>query len=470
MMVNERSTSWRYRVCGLLLLATMLNYMDRLTLSQLGTTIRHEYSLSHEQYGMLDTGFSYAFALGAIFFGFLVDRVGPRFLYPSVFLGWSAAGVATAFAQPIGAWFIPETVHSLPETLSATLMGLTGSPGGGGPLLAATTLFPGRTQVSEQAYLGFMLCRVTLGFFEAGHWPCALVTTHIMLSRADRSLGNSILQSGAAFGSILTPIVVTSMRTSELGGWRLPFVAIGFIGMLWIIPWLAMIRSGDLERKPADANAPDAADHGPKLWSREFWQMLAVLAAIVISINLTWQYFRVWLPMYLEETHHYAKKHVDWFTSAYYLSTDIGCIGVGFLVKWLIGRGWGVHQARRITFTAAAALTLLAVVVAFLPTGPVLLGVLLLVGAGSLGLYPNYYSFAQELSRKHQGKVSGALGTIAWIGSGTMQRLVGRNIDETKSYVTGIVLAGLVPLIACAALWLFWPERRPSEQAAPPPP
>ena len=88
-----------------------------------------------------------------------------------------------------------------------------------------------------------------------------------------------------------------------------------------------------------------------------------------------------------------------------------------------------------------------------------LLAILLLVAAGALGLFPNYYSFSQELSRKHQGKISGALSTIAWIGSGTMQSLAGRNIDETKSYATGIVLAGCVPFVACAALWLFWPRR-----------
>jgi ACS family hexuronate transporter-like MFS transporter len=75
------------------------------------------------------------------------------------------------------------------------------------------------------------------------------------------------------------------------------------------------------------------------------------------------------------------------------------------------------------------------------------------------GLYPNYYSFSQELSRKHQGKISGALGTIAWIGSGTMQRLAGKNIDETKSYATGIILAGVLPAVACIALWFLWPKR-----------
>jgi fucose permease len=102
---------------------------------------------------------------------------------------------------------------------------------------------------------------------------------------------------------------------------------------------------------------------------------------------------------------------------------------------------------------------LLAVLVAYMPTGPLLLCVLLVVGAGTLGLYPNYYAFTQELSKTHQGKISGALGTIAWIGSAIMQTLVGRSIDETKSYVVGIVMAGLVPLIACAALWLFWQRR-----------
>jgi MFS family permease len=126
-----------------------------------------------------------------------------------------------------------------------------------------------------------------------------------------------------------------------------------------------------------------------------------------------------------------------------------------------------VHSARVVTFSACAALTLCAVAVAYLPTGPVLLIMLLIVGAGSLGLYPNYYSFAQEISKTHQGKISGVLGTIAWIGSSSLQPLIGRNIDETKSYVAGIVLAGLAPLLACAALWILWP-RRESAASIPP--
>jgi ACS family hexuronate transporter-like MFS transporter len=419
----ERSTTWRYSVCGLLLCATMLLYMDRQTLSQLATTICTEYSLSNEQYGWLDTGFSFAFASGAIIFGFLVDRLSPRWLYPAVVVGWSCAGLATAYAQTIGSWFFPAS------------------------------------HPSEQAYYGFMLCRITLGFFESGHWPCALVTTQIILTRSDRSLGNSILQSGAAIGAIVTPIIVLTMLTDRPGGWQPPFVVIGCIGFFWGVPWLLLVRGSDLDRRVTAQemlNAPPTqADHT----RRDLWRMFAVLVVIVICINLTWQYFRVWLPKYLEESHGYTKVEVGWFTSAYYISTDVGCISVGFLVKWLTTIGWDVHRARLITFTACAGLTLLAVAVAFMPTGPLLLIVLLFVGAGTLGLYPNYYAFTQELSKTHQGKISGMLGTIAWCGSAIMQALVGRSIDETKSYVIGIVMAGLAPLLACTALWLFWQRR-----------
>jgi ACS family hexuronate transporter-like MFS transporter len=318
--------------------------------------------------------------------------------------------------------------------------------------------------LSDQAYLGFMLCRVALGFFESGHWPCALVTTQIILSRGDRSLGNSILQSGSAIGSIVTPHIVSAFKTPDAGGWQPPFTAIGCIGMVWIVPWFVMIRRGDLDRQPVRDNIATVPDDAPVFWSAEFCRMVAVLAVMVITINLTWQYFRVWLPKFLQETHGYDEDDVKWFTSAYYIAAEVGCISVGFAVKWLIGWGWDVHNARRLTFTVAVGLTLLAVAVAFMPRGPLLWVALLLVAAGTLGLYPNYYSFSQELTRTHQGKISGALGTIAWIGSGTMQKYVGRSVDETKSYATGIILAGLVPLLACAALWLFWP-RHPTVRA-----
>lgn len=429
-MSESRGPNWKWYVCGLLLLATMLNYMDRQTLAQLAKTIRDEYQLEASHYGRIEFGFGIAFAFGGLFFGFLADRVSVRWLYPSVLIGWSLAGVATAYANEIGRELTGFVGHEVSD--------------------------------GQSAFAGFLLCRIVLGFFEAGHWPCALVTTQAILSRQDRSFGNSILQSGAAVGAILTPLIVLSMITNEPGGWRSPFVVIGCVGMIWIVPWLGMVRDRDLVRQPSEHEAnrvETSAASGDTTSKDDLVRRFLVLAVVVVSINATWQFFRAWLPMFLEETHGYTRQQVGWFVSAYYIATDLGCLGVGALVKWLANQGWQVHSARMVTFFCCTALTMLSVVVAFLPAGWPLLAILLLVGAGSLGLFPNYYSFTQELSTSHQGKVAGALSFISWIGSAVMQEVAGQNITATRSYATGIILAGFAPLLALLVLTLFWARK-----------
>ena len=92
---GERTTAWHWWVCGLLLLATMLNYMDRQTLSQSATDISRELGLTNEDYGKLEQGFGLAFAAGGLVLGFVADRVSLRWLYPG-----GAPGVVGGRASP----------------------------------------------------------------------------------------------------------------------------------------------------------------------------------------------------------------------------------------------------------------------------------------------------------------------------------------------------------------------------------
>ncbi|MFV0442124.1 MAG: MFS transporter, partial [Planctomycetaceae bacterium] len=122
---------WTWIVCGLLLLASTINYMDRQTLANTAKRVIDELKIDKVDYGRLEEGFGFAFAAGSIVFGFLADKIDVRWLYPVVLTGWSLAGIATGY------------VHDFDQLL---------------------------------------WCRVLLGFFESGHWPCALLTTQRLLA------------------------------------------------------------------------------------------------------------------------------------------------------------------------------------------------------------------------------------------------------------------------------------------------
>ena len=182
-----RSRSWRWWVCGLLLLATMVNYMDRLTLNLLAPRIQQEMHLSDIDYGWIESGFAVAFAFGAVAVGWVADRGNVYWVYPVTLLVWSAAGIATGFTQ---------------------------------------------------GFFWLFVCRFVLGFAESGHWPCALRTTQHLLPPAERTMGNSILQSGAAFGSILIPLIVYwTVDPATAGSWRGPFLVVGACGATWAVVW-----------------------------------------------------------------------------------------------------------------------------------------------------------------------------------------------------------------------------------------
>jgi ACS family hexuronate transporter-like MFS transporter len=398
-----RSAAWKWWVCGLLLLATMINYMDRLTINQTAARIKEELHLSNEQYGQVESAFGIAFAFGAMLVGWVVDRANVRWIYPAVLLAWSAAGFATGFAQ---------------------------------------------------GFVALVVCRFVLGLFEAGHWPCALRTTQRILPPAERTLGNSLLQSGAAIGAVLTPLIVQALVSTE-GTWRRPFFVIGAAGTIWVFFWLAVVRRDDLAHPPPSSES-SSEEEAFSLWTlltnRRFW----VLIVIVTMINQTWHFFRVWMPLFLGGQHHYSESAVNYFTSAYYAATDAGALTSGFVALHLARRGLAVHLSRVLVFLCASLLTALSIAVAFLPSGPLLLGLLLVIGFGALGLFPPFYSLSQDLTVRHQGKLTGILGFTTWMVSAVMHPQVGKWVDRTKDYTAPLVLVGLLPLVAFAALALFW--------------
>jgi ACS family hexuronate transporter-like MFS transporter len=392
----------------------MINYMDRQTLANAAVRITTQFGLNQEQYGNLELVFGWAFAIGSIVFGIIVDRLSVRWVYPAVLVLWSATGFATGLVQ---------------------------------------------------SYEGLLICRTLLGFFEAGHWPCAIKTTQRLLDPKDRAMGNSLLQSGASVGAILTPLVMHGMLTDHLESWRAPFQVIGLIGIVWIIFWFAMIREADVSFaaiSPPQLNY--GASHPGASWRVLLSRRMLAVLLMVACINTSWQILRAWLPKFMMEGRGYTEAGALYFNSLFYVATDVGCLGAGALTLWLARRGVSVHRARLRVFIGCAALTALTTVVSVLPKGWPLLALLLIVGAGALGVFPVYHALTQELSPHHQGKVTGVAGVAAWAFSSPAQKFFGRVIDQTGSFDAGFALVGWLPLLAVVPLWFLWGKPRKNDE------
>lgn len=403
----------KWWVCALLLLASTINYMDRQTLSVTNDRIMREFDIKEDKLGVVEAFFGYGFAAGSITFGLLADRMSVRILYPTVLLLWSVMGVFTGFARD---------------------------------------------------YDDLFWCRLLLGFFEGGHWPCALKTTQLLLTPNDRMLGNSVLQSGTSIGAVATPLLMQFLLTEETGSWRPIFQGIGAIGVLWIffwilsMPWLpnATVAEVDNAKKKFDEEEP-------------WWQMFTmrrywILAFVVVAINLTWHLLRFWMKLFLVTGRGYEEAAALTFIMIYYIATDVGCLGGGAVSRWLHAQGSTVFQARLVVFGVAAVLCLSSLAIPWLPQGYLLLAVMIVLGMAALALFPCYYSLAQDVSSRHQGLVTGSLGMIAWLGSSPFHPILGEYLKHTKSYDLGFALVGIPPIFALAALWFFWDQDPPGEE------
>jgi ACS family hexuronate transporter-like MFS transporter len=420
---------WPWAVCAVLLLATLLNYMDRQVLAVSLPTLKTTFHLAEARIGTLEGSFGLAFAAGSLIFGWLADRIGPRFLYPSLLVGWSFAGIATSMAgQP---W-----VTAYGQTVS--------EPAGTG------------------VFRWMLLCRVLLGFCEAGHWPCALLTVRSVLSSRDRTLGNGILQSGASMGAILVPLYVEAADRAGQS-WEFPFYTVGLAGLAWIPLWFIATRSLSLSTSVAvEASASRSGEAmGP------FLRRIITLAVIVATITVSWQFLRAWLALYLQDHLHYSKSAARALMSGYFISADVGCLLAGGLVTALVRRGWTTHGSRVVGFCLFSVLTASGALVPWSGTGCLMIALLFITGAGILGLHPFYYALTQEISSSRMGLVSGALAAGGWIVSSLAQIYLGRRIEATQSYELGLLIVGLAPILGLIALILLWPRSSSSIPAHP---
>jgi MFS family permease len=406
------SNARRWLLVGLLSLASLINYLDRATLSVALPLIATDLSLGPTAKGMVLSAFFWSYALMQVPVGLMADRWNLRWLYAGAFALWSV------------------------------VCGLTGVVGGLATLI---------------------LVRIILGVGESVYLPIsAKLVSAFFLSR-DRGLPTGFLDSGTRLGLALGAPLVAWLTVRY--GWRTMFFLVGFLALLWLLPWLLAFPSQYSHSAVAlQAKERTIQGSGPRLVALDRNLVGCCLGFLCYGY---YQYLLVtWLPDYFVRVRHFTLLAASGCASLTYLVWSISAPLGGLMSDRLVRRGWNETRVRKGVLTAAFSTGLLLIPAALVvnSTSAVLfVAAASLVGLSTANLLVMFQCCAPS------GQVGAWMGVGNFIGNigGVLSPLVtGILISRTGSYSPGFALAPVVLMAGLLSFWFIVGELKPLERSA----
>ena len=285
----------------MLFLSTVINYIDRQTLSVLAPVITSELGISAVEYGNILTAFLAAYTVMYVGSGFLVDRFGTRLSLSVFIVWWSLANMAHAFSR--GPWS-----------------------------------------------LGVL--RFLLGMGESGNFMAAFKVVSEWYPAKERALVHGVIQGGAAIGAIIAPPVITWINARY--GWQPAFLVTGSLGFVWLALWLALYHPPEshprITVEERDYVLAEAAKT-PELQKTSARQILSFSQTWGLLLGRffsdpVWWFYLFWLPKYLVEQRGFTMVEMGMLAWLPYLSADLGAIFGGWVSGRLLAAGRSPIAAR----------------------------------------------------------------------------------------------------------------------------
>src|SRR5436190_17389802 len=202
---------FRWTICGLLFLAATINYIDRQVIGILKPTLQAQFGWSEIDYSDIVFAFQLAYAIGFIFAGSIVDRLGIKRGFALALVIWSFAAMAAAEVTRFG-------------PAAAAMLGAVG-------LAYSSTV------------AGFIVVRFLLGLGESGNFPAAIKTVAEWFPRSERAFATGLFNAGTNIGAVITPMTVPFITAAF--GWYWAFVITGLLGFAWLALWLLVYDRPD---------------------------------------------------------------------------------------------------------------------------------------------------------------------------------------------------------------------------------
>jgi MFS transporter, ACS family, hexuronate transporter len=417
----------RWWIGGLLFASTIINYLDRQTLSLLAPFLKLEYHWTNTDYANLLIGFRIAYSIGQSAFGRLMDRMGTRRGLTITVLGYSIISICTSMAT---------------------------------------------------GFRSFATFRFLLGAGESANWPAAAKAVSEWFPKRERGLATALFDSGSSIGGAIAPFLVLGIYFRW--GWRPAFVIPGLLGFAWLIIWRrfyfspeehpyisAQERTMILRDRQDDLVEPSAV--------RLPWVALLKLPQTwgsIIARSFTdpvWFFVTDWFPIYL------VAKGIPIKDSLFaiwipFVAADLGNFFGGWASGHLIKRGWSVGRARKAVVIFGAFGMMLLIPTIFTNKLTLITPLFTL----ATFCYASYSTIANvlpsDLYHSHSvASVSGMGGTAAGIGTIIAFKMIGYVSDAHRgsaasSFDWVLIAAGLIPLTGMVLVMLLVRNTRATQQ------
>jgi ACS family hexuronate transporter-like MFS transporter len=409
----------RWWMAGLVFLATVINFIDRTTISVLAPVITAQLGLSNLAFASISMWFLVAYTASQGLSGKFYDRVGTKRGFTVSISIWASAAMAHVFARGLAS---------------------------------------------------FSFFRFLLGVGEAGNWPGAAKVMAEWFPARQRALGMAIFNSGSSVGSVLAPGLIVWLQLHF--GWRMTFLVTPVLSLIWLILWLRLYDPPEqhelitaeeyalITEDRAPSSPAGSASWGSLLKLRQVW-------AIVLSRSLTdpvWWLYIIWLPLYLYNVRGFSMKQIGMFAWVPFVAASLGSFAGGWFSGLLISRGWSTDKARKAAIVMGMLLMSTGFMAASAKTAAGALAIIAIVMFGFQAWITNVQTVPSDLFPTNVvASVAGLGGVGAGIGAIIFTLTTGYVVDHFHSYTPILVTAALLPLLGTTILFVVGgPIRRVS--------
>lgn len=387
--LNKVRAKWV--VLGFAFLATVINYLDRQTLSVMAPVLLARFHISPEAYSQIIFAFMLAYTVMNGVSGRLLDWIGSKAGYALTIAWWSGAEILHVF------------------TAGALSLGVF---------------------------------RFLLGLGEAGNFPAGVKVIAEWFSVEERSMASGIFNSGAAIGAILAPPLLAWIVLTT--SWRMGFVVIGLLGFVWLAVWLAVYRE--------PAVAARRADRVPLrklLGSRFLWQF----TVSKVFSDPVWYFYTFWFPQYLKVAHGFSLRQIGETAWIPFCTAALGNLAGGGVFSALLRTGKGAAMTRRIAVLFFSALMVPAVLVGARLGAGECIGLISLATFGYTGALANLMAIPADIYPSAAvASVWGLASMGSGFGAMVFSLLTGWLVQH-YSFRPVFVLFGTLPVIAALIVW-----------------